>query len=347
MSDVSDEGEAMATDLEDLPPRVFVASSRSSASLAHRLADRLKPDIAADVWDTQFNPGDFTLDNLLLFSSLYEFGIFVLSTDDLTLGPANVLNIEPRDNVIFELGIFMGAVGRSRAFAVVVDDGRGDVKLPTDLAGATYVKITPGALEDNVGAEPPTGGGGTVATIRSRILQLSRTAPLSLLPGTSLAIGYYQNFLLPVGNHLQECDLLKTSASTLDVGKRGYEFSVLIPETLAKVGIPDRDNYVRRRALTTASLPPYVEGKPRRSYDFFVDETANDGPVQLFDYPTTLRAAYEAIRLVVPEKALGERKSEHDILAAREIRTFGRALTTLLAGPDGQVFRSPVKICYI
>ncbi len=325
----------MATDLENLPPRVFVASSTASAPLAHRLADRLKPDVAADVWDSLFKPGDNTLDNLLLFSSLYEFGIFVLSADDLTT-TKDVQRYEPRDNVIFELGIFMGAVGRSRAFAVVVDGG--DVKLPTDLAGNTYVKVRLKSPNDTKKA---------VAVIRDRILALSKTAPLSLLPGTSLAIGYYQNFMLPVGRLLRDCSELPTSSSTLDLSKRGYAFTVLIPRTLSNAGIDDRDSYIKLKNLKSASVPPPVPGKSQRTYDFFVGDGAEEGPVQLFDYPTTLRAAHEAIRLVLPERALGERQSEYDILAAREIRTFGRALTLLLDGPDGRVFPNPVKISYI
>ena len=327
----------MATDLDNLPPRVFVASSTASASLAHRLADRLKPDVAADVWDTLFKPGDNTLDNLLLFSSLYEFGIFVLSADDLTT-TRDVQRYQPRDNVIFELGIFMGAVGRSRAFAVVVDGGDGDVKLPTDLAGNTYVKVRLKSPNDTRKA---------VEVIRDRVLDLSKAAPLSLLPGTSLAIGYYQNFVLPVGRLLRDCSELPTSASTLDLAKRGYEFTVLIPSVLSNAGIADRDSYIRLKDLKSASVPPPVPGKSQRTYDFFVDESAADGPVQLFDYPTTLRAAHEAIRFVLPERALGERRSEYDILAAREVRTFGRALNLLLDGPEGRVFPNPIKISYI
>jgi hypothetical protein len=326
----------VATDLENLPPRVFVASSRTSSPLAHRIADRLQPDVAADVWDVTFKPGDNTLDNLLLYSSLYEFGIFILSADDLTLAK-DVLNLQPRDNVIFELGIFMGAVGRSRAFAVVVDNG-GDVKLPSDLDGSTYVKVR---------FKSPTDTRRAVDLIRQRILELSKTAPLSLLPGTSLAIGYYQNFVLPVGRLLQNCSELQTSGLCLDLAKRGYDFTVLIPQTLSNAGIADRDNYIKRQALGSASVPPPVPGKSQRTYDFFVGDPSGDGPVQFFDYPTTLRAAHEAIRFVLPERALGERKKEYDILAAREIRTFGRALTELLASPDGRVFPNPVKISYI
>lgn len=327
----------MATELEDLPPSVFVASSSASLPLARRLAERLRPDIAADVWDTQFKPGDNTLDSLLLFSSLYEFGIFVLSADDLTT-TKDKPRYEPRDNVIFELGAFMGAVGRSRAFAVVVDSGDDkDVKLPTDLAGNTYVKVRLKSPSDTKQA---------VAVIRNQVLDLAKTAPLSLLPGTSLAQGYFKNFILPVGRLLRTCPVLKTSGARVDLARRGYELTVLIPQILSKAGGEDRDNYVAARALKSASVPPAAR-KTQRTYDFFVDDTAGDGPAQLYDYPTTIRAAYDAIGLVLPQRALGDRQAQQDALAAREVRTFGRALTYLLGGSEAQVFPNPVKIAYI
>jgi hypothetical protein len=188
---------------------------------------------------------------------------------------------------------------------------------------------------------------GEVAPVREAILELSTTAPLSLLPGTSLAIGYFQNFMLPVGRLLPDVSELPGSAGPLDLVKRGYDFTVLIPGVLSDAGIAHRDTYIRRNAMKSSAVPPPIAGKTQRAYDFFYEDTAGDGPVQLYDYPTTLRAAHEAIRLVLREGALGERRREYDILAGREIRTFGRALGFLLNEPDGKVFPNPVKFLYI
>jgi hypothetical protein len=59
----------------------------------------------------------------------------------------------PRDNVLLELGLFIGALGRKRTF--IVYDRRSGIELPSDLAGvtpATYQEHTSGNLKSSLGA---------------------------------------------------------------------------------------------------------------------------------------------------------------------------------------------------
>jgi hypothetical protein len=53
----------------------------------------------------------------------------------------------PRDNVMFELGLFMGRLSPGRTFAVCSDSP--NLKLPSDLAGVTMARFTtPDTAED-------------------------------------------------------------------------------------------------------------------------------------------------------------------------------------------------------
>ena len=82
----------------------------------------------------------------------FDFAALVLTPDDL-LTSQNESSVAPRDNVLFELGLFMGALGRKRTF--VVYDRSVKLKLPTDLAGvsaATFEPHSSGNLQSALGA---------------------------------------------------------------------------------------------------------------------------------------------------------------------------------------------------
>ncbi len=58
--------------------------------------------------------------------------IMVLSPDDITTS-RKLKSLAPRDNVIFELGLFMGSLGRERCYMVRQDNSQ--LKIPSDLLG--------------------------------------------------------------------------------------------------------------------------------------------------------------------------------------------------------------------
>jgi predicted nucleotide-binding protein len=79
-----------------------------------------------------------TIEDLIRASSDCDFAALFLTPDDMTASRGRK-TASPRDNVVFELGLFMGAIGRDRTF--IVTPKNVDLKLPTDLLGvkrATY-----------------------------------------------------------------------------------------------------------------------------------------------------------------------------------------------------------------
>lgn len=93
-----------------------------------------------------------TLESLVNALDDFDFAVLVLTADDLTTS-RDVTTSTPRDNVLFELGLFMGAFGRSRTF--IVYDRTAGLKLPSDLAGvsaATFAPHATGNLQASLGA---------------------------------------------------------------------------------------------------------------------------------------------------------------------------------------------------
>jgi CRP/FNR family cyclic AMP-dependent transcriptional regulator len=127
-------------------PRVFVGSSKESLESAKAVQASLGRVAEIVLWSTGvFGPDQFTLEALEEQAGKVDFAILVFGPDDVIFSRGKRLE-GPRDNVIFELGLFMGALGRKRAF-VVSPVGK-KLKVPSDLLGTNFVQysLTPKQL---------------------------------------------------------------------------------------------------------------------------------------------------------------------------------------------------------
>jgi hypothetical protein len=116
-------------------PSVFIGSSSEGLDVAREVELQLQRDAVTTIWkDGVFGLGSGTLESLMNAIDQFDFAIMVLSPDDV-IESRDQHMASPRDNVIFELGLFMGRLGRSRTFIVHEQDA--NLKLPTDLAGIT------------------------------------------------------------------------------------------------------------------------------------------------------------------------------------------------------------------
>ena len=87
-----------------------------------------------EVWNQGlFRVGNAVLDTLVRAVNGFDFGIFVFAPDDM-ITMRGKTNPGVRDNVVFELGIFVGKLGPQRSyFAVPQEDSQ--LHLPSDLSG--------------------------------------------------------------------------------------------------------------------------------------------------------------------------------------------------------------------
>lgn len=125
-------------------PRVFIASSSEGLGIANKIQELMEYDISAEVWNqgTVFGLGSSTLEALEHAVSNYEFGVFVFTPDD-ELHTRGEIKPTARDNVVFELGLFIGKLTRWRSF--VLHPSKRAISLPTDLAGITTAHYDPDA----------------------------------------------------------------------------------------------------------------------------------------------------------------------------------------------------------
>lgn len=120
----------------NIKPPLFIGSSKESLDIAYALQENLQSVAEVTVWDQ----GIFTLSQPAISSLLKvinnsKFGVFILSPDDVT----KIRDKDyptARDNLIFELGLFIGRLGLERTFFVIPQDAK-DMHLPSDLLGLT------------------------------------------------------------------------------------------------------------------------------------------------------------------------------------------------------------------
>src|SRR3954453_4824588 len=126
-----------------MKPRVFLGSSTQQEKLLHALTRGLEDIADVEPWTTVFNPGLSTLDRLVELTHQVDFAAFIFGLDDWTSRGAapdpDSGQAAPRDNVVFEAGLFGGAVGMRRTFILHAHGA----KLPTDLLGLTSIRYEP------------------------------------------------------------------------------------------------------------------------------------------------------------------------------------------------------------
>jgi CRP/FNR family transcriptional regulator, cyclic AMP receptor protein len=123
-------------------PEVFIGSSAERISIASQIQSLLDHYAVSSVWTNGvFTASSITIDDLLGKAHGCDYAIFVISNED-RLTSRSIEYGAPRDNVVFEIGLFMGQLGRRRTF--IVKERGVDLKIPSDLLGITVLEYAPG-----------------------------------------------------------------------------------------------------------------------------------------------------------------------------------------------------------
>lgn len=182
-----------------MKPRVFIGSSREAVSLAKVISEALADTCFCEVWcDHFFDVNASSFDMLCKKAILFDFAILLGAGDDLSL-IRNHLHQTIRDNVLFEYGLFTGALGRQRTFILLHTKS----KIPSDLYGVTTLSFR---NEEELRQQ--------CRLLLRTIEQEYSVCRISMLPSTASAIAYFENFISPL------CQALLSNSRYIRIPKR-------------------------------------------------------------------------------------------------------------------------------
>ena len=134
-------------DKKSSTPRLFVGSSAEYLSVSHAIQEGLlHSDISVKVWTQDvFRPADFTLAALEREAMNSDFALFLFGNEDLVISRDDEQAC-PRDNVVFELGLFSGMLSSKRVY--FAQEIGVEIRVPSDLAGVTPIPYKRKSGED-------------------------------------------------------------------------------------------------------------------------------------------------------------------------------------------------------
>lgn len=136
--------------------------------VAQAIQEQLAPHATVVIWteDDTFGLSESTMESLLHALDRYDFAVIVLTPDDVTIS-RGLQQFAPRDNLLFELGLFMAGLGRERTYAMLAFGS--DIKIPSDLSGVTFAV---GRADSSMDNSSLSGVGPACSKIRRRLNEL-------------------------------------------------------------------------------------------------------------------------------------------------------------------------------
>lgn len=127
---------------------VFICSSVEGLEIARGIQAACAHDpFLVRLWtDDVFKANKVPIESLMEAVPTMDFVIVIMSADDVTDSRGKE-SPAPRDNILFEMGLAVGNLGRERAFMLRRREDSG-MKMPSDLLGVKALELNPGKDSD-------------------------------------------------------------------------------------------------------------------------------------------------------------------------------------------------------
>jgi hypothetical protein len=314
----------MSNSAEPRRPNIFIASSAEALEVARAVKLNFDSEADVDIWNEDiFKANRNYLDTLLNRASYYDFVIAVFTGDDVAEIRKRTVRVT-RDNVIFEFGLFLGRIGPNRTF-MILEEG---IEVFSDWSG---IEIATFKKRDNLVAAV----GAACQRIREEMRVAEKLPHFTMLPSTSLAIGYYNNFLKRVFEAFEFSDEF-TVAEKDSKGNivRETKHRIIDRRPVLHVMLPERLQDLESDQLKerTAQYKQIKVTTRVREFPFYIKGDIQHGKrITLFDIPTTMLSSKIAIERIFSEEFLARGDTARH-LESREIANFERTLRIMV--PD-------------
>lgn len=119
--------------------RIFIGSSSESKKIADAIYSYFEYEHNASIWSAAFDASTVTINEIMKRAEKNDFAIMILGEDDILESRGETYSTA-RDNVILELGIFIGSLGLENCFIVIPSGSSHKIKIASDLSGVTLLR---------------------------------------------------------------------------------------------------------------------------------------------------------------------------------------------------------------
>lgn len=302
-----------------MKPRIFIGSSSEALDVAKRIKDFFSSDYECFLWtDDVFKNNESFLETLVKSASLFDFGFMVFSADD--KGTIRNEHFEtPRDNILFEYGLFLGRVGLDRAYIIAEET----VRIPTDMLGITHTRYI--VETDEQGEKKATDSlERGLETLKKQIEENLKLGHLGLLPSTVIAISYFEGFVKLAAESIMN------GIPNIGLEGKGCKKCTLyikMPETLDADIKKSAKLFYKKENLCEIEIKT-----AHRNYPIHFEAKYNtDGTLALYDMPTILSGIDKAIDMYFEVGHIGK-TNQQQLAEDNEMNNFKRVLQLLING---------------
>jgi len=295
--------------------RIFIGSSSEGIDIARKTKVYLESTLASEciVWENKgvFEQNKSTFDSLLKGRLLYDFVILIATKDDIVWWRKMIDRI-PRDNVIFEFGLYLGALGESRTI-LLQENG---VKLPSDLNGITLPRFS--IEKNNLETK--------LSEIADFISEKIKHNEFQVLPSTALAVGYFYSFLKNATAILienKDCVQIKDSSFSCK------KIKVIIPDTLSDDIAEKAKIFFDKHGIEISE----IQNSKRPFKVQFAYDSTDKSNIVIVDMPFTLNTIRHCCSMLLKKSNIGLGNSQQ-LVEQREILNFKSTLENLVAQND-------------